>query len=109
MVKEQNEFGHNVFILTVPEGRDAVKGDAMVAEDRKTVISVGNAFVTDYSLEASVGGMPTASVSMEALNKSDIGGTDFLQIPAISTKDGTQICDTCFLLPLPKQGLVCHA
>ncbi len=105
MVKEQNEFGHNMFILTVPEGRDAVKGDTMVAEDRKTVISVGNAFVTDYSLEASVGGMPTASVSMEALNiKSDIGGTDFLEIPAVSTKDGTQICDTCFLLPPAETG-----
>ncbi len=105
MVKEQNEFGHNMFILTVPEGRDAVKGDTMVAEDRKTVISVGNAFITDYSLEGSVGGMPTASVTMEGLNiKSDVGGTDFLEIPAISTKDGTQICDTCFLLPPSETG-----
>jgi len=105
MVKEQNEFGNNFFIVTVPEGRDAVKGDTMVEEDRKSVISIGNAFITDYSLEASVGGIPTASVSAEALNiKTDIGGTDFREIPAIDPTDGTQICDTCFLLPPTESG-----
>tara|TARA_B100002019_G_scaffold293469_1_gene321289 strand:- start:3138 stop:4721 length:1584 start_codon:yes stop_codon:yes gene_type:complete len=105
MVKEQNEFGHNMFILTVPEGRDAVKGDTMVAEDRKSVISIGNAFITDYSIEASVGGMPTVSVTMEGLNiKSDVGGTDFREIPAINPQDGTQICDTCFVLPPSESG-----
>ena len=105
MVKQQNDFGNNFFIVTVPEGRDAFKGDVIVEENEKSVISIGNAFITDYSMEASVGGMPTASVSAEALNiKTDIGGTDFREIPAINPEDGTQLCDTCFLLPPTESG-----
>ena len=99
MTRAQNEFGNNFFILTMPEGRDAVVGDALTAENEKTVISLGNGYVTDYSLEASVGSFPTASVTVEGLNiKSDVG-TDWKSIPAIDSKDGTQLCSNCFYLP----------
>lgn len=104
MTRAQNEFGNNFFILTVPEGRDAIKGDVLTPEDQKTVISLGNGYITDYSLEASVGSFPTASATVEGLNiKSDIG-TDWQEIPAIDSKDGTQLCSNCFYLPNSDTG-----
>lgn len=104
MTRAQNEFGNNYFILTVPEGRDAIKGDVLTPENQKTVISLGNGYITDYSLEASVGSFPTASATIEGLNiKSDIG-TDWKEIPAIDSKDGTQLCSNCFYLPNSDTG-----
>jgi len=104
MTREQNEFGNNYFILTVPEGRDAIKGDQLVDETNKTSISLGNGYVTDYSMEGSVGSFPTASVTVEGMNiKSDIG-TEFKQIPSIDPQDGTQICEKCFILPPADTG-----
>jgi len=104
MTRSQNEFGNNFFILTVPEGRDALKGDQMVTEAEKTSISLGNGYVTDYSIEGSVGSFPTASVTVEGMNlKSDVG-TDYKNIPAIDPTDGTLICDRCFTLPPTESG-----
>ena len=104
MTRSQNTFGNNFFILTVPEGRDALKGDQLVAEDNKTVISLGNGYVTDYSIEGSVGAFPTASVTVEGMNiKSDVG-TDYKTIPAIDPTDGTLICNRCFTLPPTESG-----
>lgn len=104
MTRAQNEFGNNFFIVTVPEGRDATLGDQLVPENEKTTISLGNGYITDYSIEASVGSFPTASVSVEGLNiKSDIG-TDFKDIPAIDPQDGTLICERCFSLPPSETG-----
>jgi hypothetical protein len=104
MTRSQNEFGNNYFILTVPEGRDAVKGDKLVGDDHKTVISVGNGYVTDYSIEASVGAFPTASVTVEGMNiKSDLT-SEFNAIPAIDPTDGSLICDRCFFLPPTESG-----
>jgi hypothetical protein len=104
MTRSQNEFGNSYFILTVPEGRDALKGDQQVKEENKTVIGVGNAYVTDYSIEASVGSFPTASVTVEAMNiKSDIG-SDYNTIPAIDPQDGSLLCNKCFYLPPVESG-----
>jgi len=104
MTRDQNEFGNNYFILTVPEGRDAVLGDELVNEDTKSVISLGNGYVTDYSIEASVGAFPTVSVTVDGMNiKSDIG-TEGKGIPAIDPKDGTLSCDRCFFLPPSVSG-----
>ena len=104
MTRGQNEFGNNYFILTVPEGRDAVLGDQLVEEENKSVIGLGNAYITNYSVEASVGSFPTASVTVEGMNmKSDIG-TDFKIQPAIDPTDGTLNCTRCFFLPPAATG-----
>lgn len=55
--------GKNIYILTANEGADAAGPGTL-----DSVIGVGNAYLTDYSLDASVGSIPTVSVSMEALN-----------------------------------------
>lgn len=58
--------GNNFYILTVDEGEDVV--GASLAAGNSSVISIGNGFVTDYSVEAAVGSIPTASVTIEAFN-----------------------------------------
>ena len=60
--------GQNFYILTAPEGVDSnFTPDAANASGYST-IGIGNTFLTDYSLEASVGSIPTVSVSFEGTN-----------------------------------------
>jgi hypothetical protein len=56
----------NYFILTTKEGADAINNT--VTGDWESVIGIGNVNVTSYSTEASVGGLPTASISAEGQN-----------------------------------------
>ena len=94
---EMYQAGNNYFILTVPEARDAVNGDAAltgaVKNLEKTVISLGNGYITDYSVDLSVGGIPTASVSVEGMNiRSDFGETGN-NLPSIDMINGQVISD----------------
>jgi hypothetical protein len=59
--------GQNFYILTVPEGRDA-NINKQVGETENSIIGIGNAFLTDYTLDLSVGSLPTATVAFEASN-----------------------------------------
>lgn len=93
----QNPGGKNFFILTTSESSDAVKNKD--AESEKSVIALGNGFVSNYSIEAAVGGMPTASVTIDGLNLRSYTGTANLPIPAIDTQFGTPISDVQFSLP----------
>ena len=107
---EDSRDGQNFFVLTVPEGDDAV--GTIAADSKKSVISVGNGYVTDYSVEAAVGGLPTGSITVEAFNiKSDglddgTGPAGEIEVPAIDTtdvtgnqQDGLKLCDHYFKLP----------
>jgi hypothetical protein len=57
----------NYYILVSPEGTDA-NIDTAIATGQGKTIGIGNAGLTSYSIEASVGGFPTVSVNAEALN-----------------------------------------
>jgi len=101
---EDSKDGNNYFVLTVPEGDDAVGSSA--ASTNKSVISVGNGFITDYSVEAAVGGLPTGSVTVEAFNIKSDEFADEIEIPAIDTEDaaqaqnaGLKLCNQYFTLP----------
>ena len=97
---ELYQAGNNFFILTVPEARDAVNGDISASltgtnadSFKKSVISLGNGYITDYSVDISVGAVPTASVTVEGMNiKSDLGETG-LDVPAMDMADGSLISD----------------
>ena len=91
--------GKNYYVYTGPEGRDAIAAGGTPSQniakieaqsnDSKSVIAIGNGFVTNYSVNAAIGGMPTASVSVEGANiTADAGraGTN----PAIDPISGTQ-------------------
>ena len=61
-----NAHQKNYFILTTKEGSDAV--DNLATGKYESVIGIGNGFITSYSSEASVGGLPTVSVGVEGMN-----------------------------------------
>jgi hypothetical protein len=63
--------GNNFYILTAPEGVDANFNTTSAAY---STIGIGNAFLTDYSLEASVGSIPTISCSFEGTNMNATAG-----------------------------------
>ena len=72
-------YQKNYFILTSKEGSDAVdvKQVNPATGDLKyeSIIGIGNGFMTSYSSEAAVGGLPTVSISVEGMNM------NFVNIP----------------------------
>jgi hypothetical protein len=97
-----NISGRNYHILTVKEGSDANNSSLQASSD-STVISIGNGFITNYSVNASVGAVPTASVSVEGLNITAQSGAALMTTPAIDPDAGTQGTAT-FGLPAPVTG-----
>lgn len=96
--------GKNFFILTTPQGQDAVGNSA--SETKKTTIALGNGFVSNYSVEASVGGMPTASVTVDGMNLRSYTGSQNLATPAVNSNYGTPITDREFSLPPAISGVL---
>ena len=70
----QSTSGQNFYILTAPEGVDANFDPSLGNASGYNTIGIGNAFLTDYSLEASVGSIPTISVSFEGTNMNATAG-----------------------------------
>tara|TARA_R110001592_G_scaffold357739_1_gene661413 strand:+ start:13 stop:1101 length:1089 start_codon:yes stop_codon:yes gene_type:complete len=79
--------GQNLFIKTVGEGTDANGASAAAGDD---VLGIGNAYLTDYTLDLSVGSLPTASVSFEAANIQSSAGTS-IGNPAVVQSDGSPV------------------
>ena len=63
---ESNAHQKDYFILTTKEGSDAIANTN--TGKYESIIGIGNGFISSYSAEAAVGGLPTASVSVEAMN-----------------------------------------
>lgn len=73
------------FIQTYAEGDDAVGSTS----GPKSVISIGNGFLSSYSANGSVGDFVTADVSVEALNMQfEQATTDMIQDPTINEENG---------------------
>lgn len=65
----------NIFILTSDAGVDANDPTAMAkSSNYDGIIGIGNAFLTSWSLEAAVGGIPTVSCALEGQNIVFTGG-----------------------------------
>lgn len=96
--------GTNYFILTTCEGHDAVNN----ADDdaSKSVIALGNGYVSNYSIEASVGSMPTASVTVDGLNLKSYTGTQALEVPSINTEYGFPVEGVEFSIPPAISGVL---
>jgi hypothetical protein len=92
----------NYFLLNVPEGNNA----AGFAAGSGTVIGIGNGFLARYSLEGAVGGFPTASVSVEALNIAGYLSGTAQPIPAVDPQNGLQIGGVVYNLPQAVSGEV---
>ena len=60
----------NYYIVTAPEGNDVHAGDADAGLDSVNhgLIGIGNGFISSYGINAAVGELATANVSVEASN-----------------------------------------
>lgn len=85
----------NFYIVTTEEGADLHSEEGVSLNSSKNgVIAIGNAFVTSYGINAAVGELATASVSVEASNivfKNDLSssGTNRLQNPSVDVESST--------------------
>jgi hypothetical protein len=81
-----NDYQKDYYLLTTKEGKDAndntTTGDFSYGA---SIIGIGNAFLSSYSSEGAVGGLPTVSVSVEGQNM------NFVNLPFSPTgvTDGT--------------------
>ena len=100
--------GRNFHILTVAEGNDA-NASAVGVYNATTSrsIGIGNAYITNYTVEAAVGGIPTVSVTAEGLNVNVCTGSSGASaiVPGINVESGTA-SSALFALPQPATGTV---
>ena len=89
----------NYYVLTVPQGMDAnafaTAGATPTTGKDCGFVGIGNAFMSEYSVNLAVGDIPTANVSFEAANLTFATGASFrtgfhsgIQNPAID-RNGT--------------------
>ena len=93
--------GTNLYITTVKEGVDA-EGEA-IDGSTENVIGLGNIYLSDYTLDLSVGSLPSVSVSFEAANIASSAG-DAIVNPAIDQSAGTAIGGSAPSLPTAISG-----
>ncbi len=83
---------NNLFIVTADPGVDANDtGKMAIPTNYDGIIGLGNATVTSWSLEASVGSIPTVSCSFEAQNILFTGGITAPKIRNPALKDGSPV------------------
>jgi hypothetical protein len=96
----ETSSGKNFYILTSDEGEDST---TMVGQDPYSLIGIGNAFLSDYTVDLSVGSLPTASVSFEGSNINSQNGVisgagpdqpATGELPSVNPEDGTIIAGT---------------
>lgn len=89
----KNDSGKNYYISVAKEGVDAKDASGTGIGDLALsgVIGIGNGYVTNYSVEAAVGDMPTASVSVEAANlRFNASGTE-IPNPGVDLASGSDL------------------
>jgi len=88
----------NYFLKVVSEGSDAIDNSATTYD----VIAIGNGFMSSYTAQGAVGGFPTASVTVDALNIQGDRITPALPgvpIPAVNPVNGARITGFWYKLP----------
>ncbi len=98
-ILDNNADERSYYIRIVKDGSDAASFSSTDDADN-SVIAIGNGFLSNYSLEASVGALPTASCSVEGLNMAFISGTGGLA-PMVNASDGSHNTDYDFSLAQP--------
>ena len=71
-----------------------------------STIALGNGFITQYTAEAAVGGMPTASLTVEGLNLKSDAGFHNIDVPAVNNERGTPVNGVTYTLPKPVSGVL---
>lgn len=89
----------NIFVLDVGEGSDAVNNTE--ARANHVITAIGNAFISNYSVDGAVGQIPSANVTFEALNINYEKGSSGNYVPAIIPESGIQYTGQSYVLPIP--------
>lgn len=89
----------NVFIMDVGEGVDAI-GTTTARADH-VVTAIGNAYLSNYTVDASVGQPPSASATFDALNINYEKNSSGNFIPAIIAESGIQSTAFTYEVPIP--------
>lgn len=98
--------GRNFFILSVDENLDANNSAESVFNSvNSRTIGIGNGYISNYTVEAAVGALPTATVTVEGLNIRVCTGTTGAQavVPGVTT-DSALASANLFSLPAPVSG-----
>jgi len=95
-----DKAGQNYYILTTPENSDAF--NTASANGDRSVIGLGNGYLTDYTFEASVGSIPSVSATVELYNAKSDNGTININTPAVNLTDGTPVENTKFTIAHPE-------
>ena len=92
----QDGSGRNLYITTSSEGTDLNNFSGASSLSGKGCIGVGNAYLTDYSIELAVGSIPTANISFEGsnMNAFTFSGTNSGTSVAINQESGTALNST---------------
>ena len=92
----------NYYVRIVPDGSDAVGySDAQAGGydgTNSNIIGIGNGFMSSYTSEGAVGGFPTSSLTVEALNMAFTKGTGGMA-PNVSASDGSKNATYKYGLP----------
>lgn len=96
----KTEDEKNYYIKIVDEGKDAV-GAGLVGG----VFGIGNGFLSSFSTTAQVGGFPSASLSVEALNVEYNLTSTGISSPAVNPTDGLPIDYSIVTVPNAVSGV----
>jgi len=97
--------GVNFYIVTSPDGEDLNKaGAGEVLNNSDSVIGVGNCYLTDYSVDLSVGSLPTVSVTVEGANMNSVSNSAITGSPAVDQEAGTAMVGNIQLPNPTKDG-----
>ena len=100
MTGESNE--RNYYVRVVPDGSNAVNFTNPLLGG---VIGIGNGTIASYQAQGAVGGFPTCSVTINALNLNfTAAGASGVDSPAINVSNGVPITGTLVSLPTPISG-----
>ena len=91
----------NYFIGMSQEGYD-INGNSNSGVN--SCISVGNGFISNYSLNLAVGSVANASITIEGANAQFDTGTWLKATPAIIPENGQQVSDVYYTLPIATDG-----
>jgi len=95
----------NIFVATVGEGNDAFNSNSWVSSGDIDVVGFGNAFITEYSVNLSVGEIPSATVSFDCGNvQFYTGAYSGLANPSIQPSNGSRADAGTLKLPVPDTG-----
>ena len=95
----------NIFVATVAEGNDAFDSNSWINPAEVDVVGFGNSSITEYTVNLSVGEIPSASVSFDCSNlQFYTGAYSGLANPSLQTSNGAAADTGTIKLPVPSTG-----